>query len=407
MASGHEKYMKIESLFCCFVMNSLKEKKNKKEKQKKVIQMNQFSVALVGRTNVGKSTLFNRLVGRKDAIVSRMEGTTRDRREGKGTISGLEFTLIDTGGYVVNYKGITEYSLMQFIHHRIEKLINKQTEYAVEKADVVLFVVDGKAGLTNEDRSIAAFIFDFKYDCRWLRSKRNMKELPIYTVVNKTEGLMTHTNEDGISEEWEDLKNEMYSLGFGEAIGMSAEHGDGLIDLFTLLSPYGQLLNLKNKEDREKYDAFLKEQESLNKKGQSYEVHTNVDPVKLQLHGYVQEEKDRDDEILQLTILGIPNSGKSTLLNTLVQSDRFITGNIPGLTRDTVSCEVEYKGRRIRLVDTPGIPKADGVLPPSLNSLSIYHAHKQIQYSHVVALILDGSRILTKHDLALAKEVGQ
>lgn len=144
-----------------------------------------------------------------------------------------------------------------------------------------MFVVDGKAGLTNEDRSIAAFIFDFKYDCRWLRSKRNMKELPIYTVVNKTEGLMTHTNEDGISEEWEDLKNEMYSLGFGEAIGMSAEHGDGLIDLFTLLSPYGQLLNLKNKEDREKYDAFLKEQESLNKKGQSYEVHTNVDPVKL------------------------------------------------------------------------------------------------------------------------------
>lgn len=109
MASGHEKYMKIESLFCCFVMNSLKEKKNKKEKQKKVIQMNQFSVALVGRTNVGKSTLFNRLVGHKEAIVSRMEGTTRDRREGKGAISGLEFTLIDTGGYVVDYKGITEY----------------------------------------------------------------------------------------------------------------------------------------------------------------------------------------------------------------------------------------------------------------------------------------------------------
>lgn len=218
---------------------------------------------------------------------------------------------------------------------------------------------------------------------------------------------MTHTNEDGVSEEWEDIKNEMYSLGFGEAIGMSAEHGDGLVDLFSLLAPYGQLLNLKNKEDREKYDAFLKEQESLNKKGQSYEIQTNVDPVKMQFCGYAQEEKDRDDEILQLTIIGIPNSGKSTLLNTLVQSDRFITGNIPGLTRDTVSCEVEYKGRRIRLVDTPGIPKADGVLPPSLNSLSIYHAHKQIQYSHVVALILDGSRILTKHDLALAKEVGQ
>ena len=92
-------------------------------------------------------------------------------------------------------------------------------------------------------------------------------------------------------------------------------------------------------------------------------------------------------------------------MNTLLKTDRFITGSIPGLTRDTVSTEVEYKGRKIRLVDTPGIPKADGVLPPSLNSLSIYHAHKQLDYAHVVALILDGSRILTKHDLALAKEI--
>lgn len=201
---------------------------------------------------------------------------------------------------------------------------------------------------------------------------------------------MSHFNEDGVCEGWEELKSEMYSLGFGEAIGMSAEHGEGLSDLFELLSPFGQLLNLKKPEDRQTYEVLMKQRDN-----QSYEVRTNVDP----------DEQDLDNEILQLTIIGIPNSGKSTLINTLLKSDRFITGNIPGLTRDTVSSEVEFKGRKIRLVDTPGIPKADGVLPPSLNSLSIYHAHKQIQYSHVVALILDGSRILTKHDLALAKEV--
>ena len=206
---------------------------------------------------------------------------------------------------------------------------------------------------------------------------------------------MTHTNAEGYCEEWEDLKNELYSLGFGEAIAISAEHGEGLSDLFQILSPFGNLLNLRNEEDKKKYQALLEKKQELQNQQQSYEVITNVDP----------EVKDRDDEILQLTILGIPNSGKSTLLNTLLKSDRFITGNIPGLTRDTVSCEIEYKGRRIRVVDTPGIPKGDSVLPPSLNSLSIYHAHKQIQYSHVVALILDGSRILTKHDLALAKEV--
>lgn len=110
-SSNHEKYMKIEFILHALFNISLKQTKPKKERQGKIIQMNQFSVALIGRTNVGKSTLFNRLVGRKDAIVSKSEGTTRDRREGKGKISGLEFTLIDTGGYVTNYKKITEFAL--------------------------------------------------------------------------------------------------------------------------------------------------------------------------------------------------------------------------------------------------------------------------------------------------------
>ena len=126
--------------------SSTKKKRAKKEKMPKVVQTKQFTVALVGRTNVGKSTLFNRLVGRREALVSKEAGTTRDRREGLGHISGLEFTVIDTGGYVPERKGIT----------MTEQQINKQTEYAVEKADIVFFLIDGKVGVTNEDKAIAS-----------------------------------------------------------------------------------------------------------------------------------------------------------------------------------------------------------------------------------------------------------
>ena len=175
--------------------------------------------------------------------------------------------------------------------------------------------------------------------------------------------------------------------------------------MLEVLQPFGDLVNLNRPEGRERYAKMQEELKIAQSKEQGYKIATNVDMVHVALMSHRQDVKDQDNEILQLTILGIPNSGKSTLLNTLLKTERFITGSIPGLTRDTVSTEVEYKGRKIRLVDTPGIPKADGVLPPSLNSLSVYHAHKQLDYSHVVALILDGSRILTKHDLALAKEV--
>ena len=105
-----------------------------------------------------------------------------------------------------------------------------------------------------------------------------MNKLPVYTVVNKTEGIMTHFNDDGVCEAWEDLKNEMYSLGFGEAIGMSAEHGEGLSDLFEILAPHGQLLNLKKAEDKAKYEAYLKKKEMISQ-NQSYEIRTNIDPV--------------------------------------------------------------------------------------------------------------------------------
>ena len=204
---------------------------------------------------------------------------------------------------------------------------------------------------------------------------------------------------------WYERKNYAFAADYLRLWALWREGGIYLDVDVEVLKPFGDLINLNKKADRERYAQLQKERKTEDEE-QPYEIATNVPVVRPNHPIHTQDTPDRDNEILQLTILGIPNSGKSTLLNTLLKKDRFITGSIPGLTRDTVSSEVEYKGRRIRVVDTPGIPKADGVLPPSLNSLSIYHAHKQLQYSHVVALILDGSRILTKHDLALAKEVG-
>lgn len=223
---------------------------------------------------------------------------------------------------------------------------------------------------------------------------------------DQTEGIFSHTDANGNCPPWEELKSEVYQLGLGEPVGVSAEHGEGLLDLFEVLQPFGDLINLNKAAERERYAKILEAKEAkASRSRQGYRVRTNVDVVESSGATDEKNTRDLDDEILQLTILGIPNSGKSTLLNTLLKTDRFITGSIPGLTRDTVSTEIEFHNRRIRVVDTPGIPKADGVLPPSLNSLSVFHAHKQLEYSHVVALILDGSRLLTKHDLALAKEV--
>lgn len=287
----------------------------------------------------------------------------------------------------------------------------------MEKADVLFFLLDGKVGVTNEDRAIASYsVFSASSHPQMAPKEAEIAAFPDLRCSqqgtsfprfhDQTEGVFSHTDDNGNCPPWEELKSEVYQLGLGEPVGVSAEHGEGLLDLFEVLQPFGDLINLNKAAERERYAKILEAKEAkASRSRQGYRVRTNVDMVESSGATDEKNTRDLDDEILQLTILGIPNSGKSTLLNTLLKTDRFITGSIPGLTRDTVSTEIEFHNRRIRVVDTPGIPKADGVLPPSLNSLSVFHAHKQLEYSHVVALILDGSRLLTKHDLALAKEV--
>ena len=284
----------------------------------------------------------------------------------------------------------------------------------MEKADVLFFLLDGKVGVTNDDRAIASYSISFAFFSSPDGSERSRNHsIPGSSLWSTRYLFSTLPRSDGRhflahGRQWElpalgRAQIRSVPAGSGRACGRfrrARRRAAGSVRSAAAVRRSNQ------SEQRERYAKILEAKEAkASRSRQGYCVRTNVDVVESSGATDEKNTRDLDDEILQLTILGIPNSGKSTLLNTLLKTDRFITGSIPGLTRDTVSTEIEFHNRRIRVVDTPGIPKADGVLPPSLNSLSVFHAHKQLEYSHVVALILDGSRLLTKHDLALAKEV--
>src|SRR5215203_2810808 len=235
------------------------------------------TVAIVGRPNVGKSTLFNRLVGKRLALVDDRPGVTRDRREGEATLLGLEFRIIDTAGF--------EDEDPQTLPGRMRK----QTEAAVREADAALFMVDAREGLTPLDEEIG----------RWLRAEST----PVIVVANKAEG---RAAESGIFE--------AFRLGLGDPVALSAEHGEGVADLFEALRPHVE-------------------------------------------HEHLDAEEEPDDEPLKLAIVGRPNAGKSTLVNRMVGEERMITGPEAGITRDSISVEWEWQGQSVRLVDTAGMRK--------------------------------------------------
>jgi GTP-binding protein len=281
-------------------------------------------VAIVGRPNVGKSTLFNRLVGRKLALVDDRPGVTRDRREGDAALLGLDFRVIDTAGY--------EDEDPETLPGRMRA----QTIAAVRDADVALFLIDARAGTTPLDEEIA----------RWLRSEST----PVILAANKAEG---RAGEAGILE--------AYALGFGEPIAMSAEHGEGVVDLFEHLRPI------------------------------------------------VEREAEEDDESagegrLKLAIVGRPNAGKSTLINRMLEQERLITGPEAGITRDSIAIDWEYQGRPVRLIDTAGMRKRAKV-EDKLEKLSVADARRAIDFAEVVVLLLDGTRGLEAQDLRIASDV--
>ncbi|MBV8685558.1 MAG: ribosome biogenesis GTPase Der [Alphaproteobacteria bacterium] len=288
------------------------------------------TVAIVGRPNVGKSTLFNRLVGKKLALVDDRPGVTRDRREGEASLLGLDFRVIDTAGYEDEDPAT------------LPGRMRAQTEAAVAEADAALFLVDARAGLTPLDEEIG----------RWLRAGAT----PVILAANKAEG---RAGEAGVME--------AYGLGLGEPIPISAEHGEGVVDLFEHLRPI-----IERDEEEE-------------------------------------EEGDAEDGPLKLAIVGRPNAGKSTLINRILEQERLITGPEAGITRDSIAIDWEWQApdgerRPVRLIDTAGMRKKAKV-QDKLEKLSVADALRAVNFAEVVVLLLDATLGLEAQDLRIADNV--
>lgn len=333
-----------------------------------------FTVAIIGRPNVGKSTLFNRLVGRRLAIVHNMPGVTRDRKAHRASLAGMDFTVIDTAG------------LEDSTDESLEGRMRAQTEAALDEADVALFLIDSRAGVTPLDAHFAALL--------------RKHPTPVILCANKCEG---RAGAPGLYEAW--------SLGLGEPVPVSAEHGEGMLELFQSLLPFARQAGAEPPEGADTPAASIVREhdddagESSTGDDDGDAPHPGPAPDdddEEELEPY--EEPGRPDRPLQMAIVGRPNAGKSTLINRLLGQDRMLTGPEAGITRDSVEIDWEWRERRIRLVDTAGIRRRARI-DDSLEKLSVAETLNAIRMAEVVVLMLDADTVLEKQDLTIARMV--
>ncbi len=302
-----------------------------------------FTLAVVGRPNVGKSTLFNRLVGRRLALVDNQPGVTRDLREGDARLGPLRFTVIDTAG------------LEEATDESLQGRMRMLTERAVEMADICLFMIDARAGVMPADLVFAEIL--------------RRKSAHVIVAANKAEG---RAGEEGYYD--------AFSLGLGEPIQLSAEHGEGMDDLMRILMPI--------------HDKFAERQ---------LDIEPEVD-VEL------SEDDDADDDgaitfstgrPLQIAIVGRPNAGKSTLINQIIGEDKMLTGPEAGITRDAISTNFNWDGVPMRIWDTAGMRKRAKV-QEKLEKLSVSDGLRAVRFSEVVVLMLDVNMPFEQQDLRIA-----
>ncbi|MBT6099594.1 MAG: ribosome biogenesis GTPase Der [Marinovum sp.] len=299
-----------------------------------------FSLAIVGRPNVGKSTLFNRLVGKRLALVDDQPGVTRDLREGAARLGDLRFTVIDTAG------------LEEATDESLQGRMRRLTERAVDMADICLFMIDARAGVTPTDEIFAEIL--------------RKRAAHVILAANKGEGSAADA---GVIEAW--------SLGLGEPLRLSAEHGEGMADLLSMLMPLADGFEERAKEEAAETDVDVDEDAT-----DSYRLPTKQKP-------------------LQVAVVGRPNAGKSTLINKILGEDRLLTGPEAGITRDAISLQIDWQGTPMRVFDTAGMRKKAKV-QDKVEKLSVSDGLRAVKFAEVVVVLLDAAIPFEQQDLRIA-----